>query len=104
MRRSRLHKRYGRSAGEHVWRDSPRRVQILRVDGSPGGYWKPGQYGYVLARSTSGGSMCVDRYEPGGSKPGEPVYLVSKARHGRGGALWFSEAALRFPRGKGDRT
>lgn len=95
-----LRRRYGRAANAKFGSvDPPRRVQVIHVDGSPGGYWKSGQYGYVVGWSTSGGSMCVDRYEPGGSKPGELVYMVAKSKNGRGGALWFSEAALRFPHG-----
>jgi hypothetical protein len=65
----RLRKRYGRATGAatHGKIDPPRRVQILHVEGSPGRYWKVGQYGYAVSWDTRGGSMCIDRYEPGGS-------------------------------------
>lgn len=70
----------------------PRRVQILKADKSDG-YWKPGQFGYAVAYSTHPGMHTLDK-GPTGS--GELAYLVSKASHGRGGALWFSNEALRF--------
>jgi hypothetical protein len=68
----------------------PKRVQILKTD-SPG-YWKPGQFGYAISYSTHPGMYT----EKGPSKAGELSYLVSKAKHGRGGAIWFSTEALRF--------
>lgn len=70
----------------------PRRVQIIRADGS-GGYWKPGQFGYAVSYSTHPERHTLDK---GPTAPGELAYLVSKAPHGRGGALWFSAEALRF--------
>lgn len=70
----------------------PRRVQITRSDGSTG-YWKPGQFGYAISYSTHPGMHTLDK---GPTEAGELAYLVSKASHGRGGALWFSAEALRF--------
>jgi len=70
----------------------PKRVQILKAD-SAAGYWKPGQFGYAIAYSTHPGMHTLDKGE---TKGGELAYLVSKAKHGRGGALWFSANGLRF--------
>jgi hypothetical protein len=70
----------------------PRRVQILKADRS-GGYWKPGQFGFAVSYSTHPGMHTLDK---GPTEAGELAYLVSKAAHGRGGALWFSAEALRF--------
>lgn len=76
----------------HVSISPPKRVQILRADRS-GDYWKPGQFGYAVAHSTHPGMFTLDK---GPTQAGELAYLVSKAKHGRGGALWFSSNALRF--------
>ena len=70
----------------------PRRVQIIRAD-SAGGYWKPGQFGYAVSYSTHPAMHTLDK---GPTAPGELAYLVSKAPHGRGGALWFSAEGIRF--------
>ena len=70
----------------------PKRVQVLKAD-SAGGYWKPGQFGYAVACSTHPGMHTLDK---GPTAAGELAYLVSKAKHGRGGALWFSANGLRF--------
>ena len=70
----------------------PRRVQILKAD-SVGGYWKPGQFGYAVSYSTRPGMHTMDK---GPSEAGDLSYLVSKTKHGRGGALWFSAQGLRF--------
>lgn len=70
----------------------PRRVQILKAD-SAGGYWKPGQFGYAISYSTHPGMHTLDK---GPTEAGDLAYLVSKAAHGRGGALWFSAEGLRF--------
>ena len=70
----------------------PRRVQIIKADGSTG-YWKPGQFGYAVSYSTHPGMHTLDK---GPTDPGELAYLVSKAPGGRGGALWFSSEGLRF--------
>ena len=70
----------------------PRRVQIIRAD-SAGGYWKAGQFGYAVSYSTHPGMHTLDK---GPTDPGELAYLVSKAPHGRGGALWFSADGIRF--------
>jgi len=79
--------------------DPPKRVQVLRGSGT--GYWKAGQFGYVRVANTHGGFFCVDRDAADNpSKKGELVYLVSKSKDGRGGALWFSHDAVRFT-GKG---
>lgn len=100
MKRRALKRRYGRSSSEHA---PLRRVEILKVDGSPGGYWKVGQFGYVVGENlsptvhTNGGRFEVYPVDRRGStRPGEKAYLVSKAKHGRGGALWFTPEALRF--------
>ena len=101
MKRRALKRRYGRSSGEHA---PPRRVEILKVDDpSPNRYWKVGQFGYVVGENlsptvhTHGGRFEVYPVDRRGStRPGEKAYLVSKARHGRGGALWFTSEALRF--------
>ena len=69
----------------------PRRVQILKAS-SPGGYWKPRQFGYAVAYSTHPGMWT----ETGPSKAGELSYLVAKSKDARGGAVWFSPGALRF--------
>jgi hypothetical protein len=69
----------------------PKRVQILKARG-PGGYWKSGQFGYAVAYSTHPGMYT----EKGPSEADELVYLVSKSKNARGGALWFSADALRF--------
>jgi len=74
--------------------DPPRRVEILRVeDQRPSSYFKVGQFGYARARQTSGGFATQDA---GDSKPGQVVYAVSKAKDGRGGAVWFTEDGIRF--------
>ncbi len=74
--------------------DPPRRVEILRVqDQRPSSYFKVGQFGYARARHTSGGFATQDAGE---SKPGQAVYAVSKAKDGRGGAVWFTEEGVRF--------
>lgn len=71
---------------------SPKRVQILRTDRRPD-YWKVGQFGYAIARSTHPGMHTLDK---GPTEGGELAYLVSKSKNGRSGALWFSADALRF--------
>lgn len=101
-----LRKRYGRAkpgvdtGASYGSVSPPRRVEILNAGDGPSGYWKKGQYGYVVSYSRRGGEICMDRpYRGPGSmeaKPGEVSYLVSKSSHGRGGALWFSENAVRF--------
>jgi hypothetical protein len=74
--------------------DPPRRVEILRVeDQRPSSYFKVGQFGYARVRHTSGGFATQDAGE---SKAGQPVYAVSKAKDGRGGAVWFTEDGIRF--------
>jgi hypothetical protein len=74
---------------------SPKRVEILRGSGT--GYFKRGQYGYVMAVNTIGGMHLSDRSEPPWeSKPGELAYLVSKTKDMRGGATWYSASSLRF--------
>lgn len=74
--------------------DPPRRVEILRVeDQRPSSYFKVGQFGYARVRHTSGGFATQDAGE---SKPGQTVYAVSKAKDGRGGAVWFTEDGIRF--------
>lgn len=67
------------------------RVEILHVQ-SPG-YWKAGQYGYIVGHSDRGGMWLQDR--SGESHPGESVYLVAKTKDGRSGSLWFSSAGIR---------
>lgn len=74
--------------------DPPRRVKILRVeDQRPSSYFKVGQFGYARVRHTTGGFATRDAGE---SKPGQAVYAVSKAKDGRGGAVWFTEDGIRI--------
>ncbi len=71
---------------------SPQRVQIVKVE--PGcKYFKVGQFGYALGSNDKGGCWLQDG---GDSEPGQVAYIVSKTKHMAGGALWFSESALRF--------
>ena len=79
-------------------RSDPKRVEILRGDGS---YFKRGQFGYVVGTNIS--PLTKKTYEvylqdrsPGNTRPGELAYLVSKSKGMRGGALWYSAEALRF--------
>lgn len=92
-----LRRRYGRSSSQRplYFEGSPRRVEILKSDGR---YFKPGQFGYVLATETRGGMHCQDTSTP--SRAGEPAYLVSKTKDMRGGALWFSADGVRFTRSR----
>ncbi len=62
------------------------------LSGSGAGYFKPGQYGTVVAKNTAGGMHYTDVSRV--SKPGEVALLVSKG--GNGGALWFTENAVRY--------
>lgn len=75
----------------------PKRVQI--VADTWGSYFKKGQFAYVIAVNSKGGMHWLDKSEP--SKAGQKAYLVSKAKHGRGGALWFSRDGLRFTKRRG---
>lgn len=78
---------------------TPRRVEILVASGA--GYFKKGQFGYVVGSNSKGGMHCQDIGE---SKPGQIAYLVAKAKHGRGGAIWYSRRGLRFTARKKRRT
>ena len=70
-----------------------RRVEILQPSGA--GYFKRGQYAYVIGETSQGGmSYCHEHCTD--SERGEIAYLVSKSKNGRGGALWFAASALRF--------
>lgn len=71
---------------------TPRRCQILKSSGA--GYFKAGQFAYVIGQNSSGGLYWQDR--EGASPKGERVYLVSKTKDMRGGALWFSRTGVRF--------
>lgn len=71
---------------------TPTRVKI--VNGSPTGYFKPGQYAYILSESNRGGLYAVDI--DGTTQPGEMAYLVSKTKGMVGGALWFTEAGVKI--------
>lgn len=73
----------------------PRRVQILRGS-KTGTYFKPGQFAYALGWDERGGNYCVDM--SAASKAGIRVYLVSKTKDARGGALWFTSTGIRFTR------
>lgn len=75
---------------------TPRRVQITVSSGS--GYFKKGQYAYVISHDDRGGMYWIDK--DGHSEPGERAYLVSKTKDMRGGALWFSEDGIRFTKGR----
>ena len=75
----------------------PKRVQILSTTDS--GYFKKGQFAYVVGWDERGGMYWLDR--PGRSSAGEKAYLVSKTKDLRGGALWFSKDALRFTKRRG---
>lgn len=72
--------------------DPPKRVEMLRGSGT--GYFKAGQFAYVLGWDARGGLYWVDR--DGDSARGEMAYLVSKTKGMRGVALWFSASAVRF--------
>lgn len=83
------------------WSKAPRRVEILV--GSGAGYFKAGQFAYVIAQNKKGGMHFCNRHggDGGSSAPGETAYLVSKTKDMRGGALWFSRDALRFTKRRG---
>jgi len=81
----------GKKSKTHRPISPPRRVE-LQGDG----YFKRGQFAYVLAANTHGGMHFSNRDHDWTSKPGEIAYLVSKTKGMRGGALWFSADALRF--------
>ena len=74
------------------FRDKPIRVQIVKGDGR---YIKTGQFAYIISASDEGGAYLSDDLKSRPSKPGEIAYLVSKTKNMVGGALWFSEAAVR---------
>ena len=63
-----------------------RRVEILAP--SDGGYFKRGQFGYVVGR------------EYRDDRTGEMGHLVSKTQDMRGGAIWMPSRALRFTRSR----
>lgn len=69
----------------------PIRVQIVSSQSS---YIKNGQFAYIVGASDRGGMSLMDRN--GESKSGEVAYLVSKTKESKGGALWFSESAVRL--------
>lgn len=73
-----------------------KRVQILKPSGA--GYFKVGQFAYVITENTFGGMHFC--HENRTSKLNETAFLVTKAKHGRGGALWFAADAIRFTTGK----
>lgn len=61
---------------------TPRRVQIVRLlERFPGDWWKVGQFGYAIAWD---------------DRTGQLKYLVSKAPHGRGGAVYLTAEEIRF--------
>lgn len=72
--------------------DPPRRVQIRIASGA--GYYKAGQFAYVIGWDARGGMYWQDK--PGPSPSGKVAYLVSKTKDMRGGGLWFSKDGLRF--------
>ena len=74
-----------------------RKRTLRRRYGRASSYFKPGQFGYVVAATKRGGMHWLDK--EGSSAEGETAYLVSKSSHGRGGALWFSGAGIRFTKG-----
>jgi hypothetical protein len=80
------------SSYTHAALKPSRRVQILKADKS-GYYWKVGQFGYAVARSTHPGMHTLDK---GPTRAGALAYLVSKSKDGHTGSLWFSADALRF--------
>jgi len=71
----------------------PRRVQIVAPNPIGSGYFKHGQYAYVVGVSNLGGMFQIDKGE---SKKGQTSYLISKSKNAGGGALWISEGAIRF--------
>lgn len=91
-----------KNAGDKLTLHGPRRVQILT--NSAGSYHKKGQFAYVISEDDRGAlAKCDQEYAL--SAPGETVYLVTKAKHGHGGAGWFSASGIRFTtRGKPVRT
>jgi hypothetical protein len=70
----------------------PRRGEIVHVN-SPG-WFKVGQFGYVVSWDKRGGCHWIDR--DGMSPVGTKAYLVQKTKAGGGGALWFSSTGVRF--------
>lgn len=76
----------------------PRRVQITAELEGRSGYFKRGQFAYVMAVNNSGGMWWIDK--DGDSPRGEDAYLISKSKDARGGALWISKDGFRFT-GKG---
>ena len=74
---------------------SPRRVQIIAKGGKiGGGYFKTGQFAYVIAVNDGGGMYWIDK--DGYSKKGDVAYLISKTKDMKGGALWISAEGVRF--------
>jgi hypothetical protein len=73
-----------------------RRVQIIAQGKVGAGYFKTGQYAYILGATSDGGVYCIDKNGPGSSPKGQLCFLISKTRDMRGGALWISSDAVRF--------
>lgn len=74
--------------------DTIRRAQITKEGQIGAGYFKPGQFVYVIAETTEPGMYVIDR--EGCSLRGEVTYLVSKTKEMRGGALYVSGLSIRF--------
>lgn len=68
--------------------------RVLLLAGSGAGYFKPGQYGYVIAVNKTGGMHYSDGH--GVSKKGQAAYLIAKTKGAVGGAIWFHSKSLRF--------
>lgn len=71
-----------------------RRVQIVGKGKIGTGYFKPGQFAYVIGEDDRGGNYWID--QEGQSAPGQTAYLISKTKDMRGGALWISPVSIRF--------
>lgn len=74
--------------------EKPRRVQIVAAGHIGAGYFKHGQFAYVIGMSDDGGMYWIDK--PGQSEKGQIAYLISKTKEMKGGALWISEDGVRF--------
>lgn len=72
----------------------PQRVQIIAKGRIGAGYFKTGQFAYVIGQNDDGGMFWIDK--DGESEKGETAYLVSKTKEMAGGALWFSGDGIRF--------
>jgi hypothetical protein len=78
-----------------------RRVQIIAKGVIGAGYFKTGQYAYIIGATEDGGVYCVDREVADLSKRGQLCFLIAKTKEARGGALWISAKAVRLTKRRG---